>query len=260
MPHRSRRLAVVAAGLALLAGACGDDGGGADPTGDGPSGGVLVFAAASLTDAFTEVEAAFEAAHPDVDVQLNLAGSSALREQILEGAPVDVFASANMANMDQVVEAGAAAGEPRVFARNLLQIAVPAGNPGAVADLDDLADESLFVGLCAEGVPCGDFAREALARAGVEAAVDSDEPDVRALLTKIGVGELDAGIVYVTDVIAAGDLVEGVAIPAEDNVEAAYPIVALAGAPNPEAAEAFIGFVVGAEGRSILAGYGFAEP
>ncbi|MFN3217849.1 MAG: molybdate ABC transporter substrate-binding protein [Acidimicrobiales bacterium] len=255
------RLSMALVALTLLAGlvACGDDdeGGGTD----GEIGGtVLVFAAASLTDAFDDIETAFEAEYPGVDVQLNLAGSSSLREQILEGAPADVFASANQSNMDQLIEAGEVGGDAPVFAANLLQIAVPAGNPAGVTGLEDFAREELLIGLCAEGVPCGDFAREALANAAVEASIDTNEPDVRALLTKIGADELDAGIVYVTDVTAADDLVEGVDIAEDVNVVAGYPIAPLDGAPNPDAAAAFVDFVLSEEGQAILVSYGFAAP
>jgi molybdate transport system substrate-binding protein len=220
---------------------------------------VLVFAAASLTDAFEEIAKAFEAASPEYDVQPNFAGSSSLREQILEGAPADVFASANASNMDQVVGAGEAS-SPVTLATNLLQIAVPAGNPGGVTGLADFARSELLIGLCAEGVPCGDFARQALANAGIAAAVDTNEPDVRALLVKIEAGELDAGIVYVTDVLASGDRVEGVVIPADANVVASYPIAALTNAPNPDGADAFVTFAISDEARAILARYGFSTP
>jgi molybdate transport system substrate-binding protein len=219
---------------------------------------LLVSAAASLTGAFAEMEAAFEDANPDIDVILNLGSSSSLREQILEGAPADVFASANTSNMDQVVEAGEVTGEAEIFVNNSLQIAVPEGNPAGVTDLEDFAREEMLIGLCAEDVPCGEFGREALASAGVTPAIDTNEPDVRALLTKIEAGELDAGIVYVTDVITAEGSVGGVDIPAENNVVAEYPIAALAGAPNPGAAAAFIEFVLSEEGQAILTGYGFA--
>src|SRR5688572_30775544 len=178
---------------------------------------VLVFAAASLTEAFENLADAFETAHPDLGVELSFGASSSLAQQILEGAPADVFASADYSNMDHVIEGGAASNSS-VVVRNSLQIAVPAGNPGGVAGLGDFAREDLLIGLCAEGVPCGDFAREALANAGVVAAVDTNEPDVRALLLKIEVGELDAGIVYSTDVLAAGDLVMGIEVPADVNV------------------------------------------
>lgn len=224
------------------------------------SGEVLVSAAASLADAFAEAEAAFEVANPGMDVVLNLGPSSGLREQILEGAPVDVYASANASNMERLVVAGEVADGPQVFARNRLQIAVPAGNPSAVTGLEDFAREELLVGLCAEEVPCGEFARRALEKAGVSPAVDTNEPDVRALLTKIEEGELDAGITYLTDVASTGGAVEGIEIPEDQNVIAEYPVAVMAGAPNLEAARAFMEFVLSGEGRAIMADYGFTAP
>ncbi len=221
---------------------------------------LLVSAAASLTDAFEAVEQAFEEANPDVDVVLNLAGSSALREQILGGAPVDVFASANMENMERVLAAGEVTDDPRVFARNRLQIAVPPTNPAGISGLDDFADETLFLGLCATGVPCGDLARAALAAADVEPAVDTNEPDVRSLLTKIEAGELDAGITYVTDVVSAEGSVGGIDIPDDTNVDADYPIAVLSGATSPDIADEFVGFVLSAKGQQILSGFGFSSP
>lgn len=221
---------------------------------------LLVFAASSLTEAFTDIEKAFEAAQTGIDVSLNFAGSSALREQIIEGAPAGIFASASGSIMDQVVEAGLTAGDPQLFAINRLQIVVPAGNPGNVSELADLSNPDLLVGLCAEGVPCGDFAQEALALAGVEASPDSLEPDVRALLTKVQAGELDAGIVYVTDVLEAGDQVEGIEIPDEFNVEARYPIAVLTASPDAETARAFLDFVLSDAGQSYLESYGFGSP
>jgi molybdate transport system substrate-binding protein len=276
--HR-RRLAVGACVPLLLLAACGDDDEGAGsaptdattgaPTSDGATtsaapepaveGTLTVFAAASLTDAFEEVGSAFEAANPGVSVELSFAGSSALREQILAGAPADVFASANTSNMAQVVEAGAAT-DPAPFVANELQIAVPAGNPAGVTGLADFANGDLLIGLCAEEVPCGQFGREALANAGVTPAVDTNEPDVRSLLTKVESGDLDAGIVYRTDVLSAGDAVEGVDIPTDQNVIATYPIAALTDARNLEAAAAFVAFVLSDEGRQLLASYGFAAP
>ena len=221
---------------------------------------VLVSAAASLTDAFADIEVAFEEAHPGIDVVLNLGGSSALREQIMEGAPVDVFASANESNVDQVVAAGETLDEPRTFAENRLRIAVPTGNPAGVIGLEDFANEELLVGLCAEEVPCGDLAREALARAGVTPSIDTNEPDVRALLTKVEAGELDAAITYMTDVASAGGTVEGIEIPDSFNVAADYTIAVLAGAADDGAAGAFIEFVLSDEGQGILSEYGFTSP
>jgi molybdate transport system substrate-binding protein len=161
--------------------------------------------------------------------------------------------------MDQLVEAGEVAGEPEIFVTNLLQIAVPAGNPGEVTGLEDFAREELVIGLCAEDVPCGDFGRQALENAGVTPSLDTNEPDVRALLTKIESDELDAGIVYVTDVLSATG-VEGVEIPAAVNVVAEYPIAVLARAPNPDAASAWVEFVLSEEGQAILTSYGFTSP
>jgi molybdate transport system substrate-binding protein len=255
LPRRALGLGL-ALTLLFAAGACSND---TPATGDF-EGTVLVSAAASLTDAFADVAVAFETAHPAIDVMLNFAASSALRDQIIEGAPIDVFASANPANMTALVGAGLVEGDPRVFVRNLLQIAVPAGNPAGITGLADFARGDLFIGLCAAGVPCGDFARTALANAGVTPAIDSNEPDVRALLTKIEAGELDAGITYVTDVASAGGTVEGIDIPEAVNVVAEYPIAVIATAPNPEAAAAFVSFVLSADGQAILAGYGFTSP
>jgi len=250
---RHRSVLIVAAAALLLLPACGGSSGPAD-------GEVLVSAAASLTDAFGALETAFEASHPGVDVMLNLGGSSALREQILAGAPADVFAPANTANMDRVAADGAVVGTPEVFAGNHLEIAVPPGNPAGVTGLADFARSDLLIGLCAPGVPCGDYGREALAKAGVDPSVDTEEPNVRALLTKIEAGELDAGIVYVTDVAASGGTVDGIEIPDDVNVFAEYPIAVLSGAPNPIGATAFTTFVLSDRGGEILAGYGFDRP
>lgn len=237
--------------LVLLATACDSE--------STPSGSVvLVSAASSLTDAFAEIESAFEAANPGADVVLNLGGSAVLREQILEGAPADVFASADIANMDLVV-AGGVADSPQVFATNQLQIAVPLDNPGGVGGIADLADGKLLIGLCASGVPCGDSALAVLNQAGVTAAADTLEPNVRALLTKIESGDLDAGIVYVTDV-AASESVNGVELPANANVTTAYPIAATTGGANPDGAAAFVAFVLSADGQAILARHGFGAP
>jgi molybdate transport system substrate-binding protein len=151
------------------------------------------------------------------------------------------------------------AGTPAVFATNKLQIAVPAGNPGGVTGLDDFARDELLIGLCAEEVPCGEFARLVLDKAGVSPSIDTSEPDVRALLTKIEEGELDAGITYVTDVLSSGGAVDGVDIPDGVNVVAEYQIALLAGASNPGAAEAFVAFVLTDPGRAILAEHGFGS-
>src|SRR5690606_34061099 len=155
---------------------------------------------------------------------------------------------------------GGAVGEPVVFATNRLRLAVPAGNPADVTGLDDLARDELLVGLCAEGVPCGELARRVLADAGVTPAPDTEEPDVRALLAKIEAGELDAGLVYTTDVRAASGAVEGIDVPAGEAGTTRYPIATVAGAPHPDAAAAFVAFVASPAGRDVLAGHGFGPP
>lgn len=188
-----------------------------------------------------------------------MGSSAALRRQILEGAPVDVLATADTFNMDRVVEHGEVATEPEVFASNRMEIVVPAGNPARITGLDDFSDEKLLIGLCAETAPCGVFAREVLENAGVVASIDSNEPDVRALLTKVGGGDLDAGIVYVTDVLSSGE-VEGLAIPQDVNVLTDYPIAAIADGPNPAMAALFVEFVLSEQGRVILDRYGFSSP
>lgn len=249
MTERMRLLAV----MLLLTGVGCSATGGEDRT-------VAVFAAASLSDAFIEVVAAFESAQPGIEVELNLAGSSTLREQVLDGAPADVFASADEIDMATVEDAGEVQGEVKTFARNRMEIAVPTGNPGEVRGLADFEDADLLIGLCAEEVPCGRLGREVLANAGVEPALDTNEPDVRALLTKIEVDELDAGLVYVTDVAASGGAVQGIEVPPADNVIARYPIAALSGAPDPEAASLFVEFVLSDGGQAILADFGFGAP
>jgi molybdate transport system substrate-binding protein len=234
-----RRLGVA---LLLVLASCGG--------GDGEST-VRVFAAASLTDVFAEIADAFGEEHPDVDVQLEFGPSSGLATQIREGAPADVFASADEAAMADATDAGAGA---TPFAANSLVLAVPSGNPGGVGAVDDLADPSLLVGLCVVEVPCGRAARTLLDSIGVAASVDSFEPDVRALLTKLEEGELDAGLVYRTDVDAAGDSVEAVEVPGADDVVNVYPIVALS---DEEAAANFVAFVLSEEGQAILGRAGF---
>lgn len=220
------------------------------------NGSVVVFAAASLTDVFDAMGKAFEVEFPGTDVQLNLAGSSTLREQILGGAPADVFAAADERNMNVVDSAGELASDPVIFARNVLQIGVPESNPGQVEGLADLADSDLLVGICAEGVPCGDFARLSLTAAGVDASIDTNEGDVRALLTKIEANELDAGIVYATDVGSTSGVI-GIEIPAEVNVDVRYPIAVLETARSSVTSSAFVDFVLSPAGQSIIVAEGF---
>lgn len=224
------------------------------------SGAVTVFAAASLSAAFTAAETAFEALHPGVDVVTNFAASSELATQISEGAPADVFASADLANMAELTDAGGTAGEPVVFATNLLEIVVEQGNPLGITGVADLADPDLILTICAPEVPCGGYAATIFENAGVTPEPDSLEENVKAVVTKVTAGEADAGIAYTTDVLAVDDLADGVAIPADQNVIAEYPIALTREAPNPEAGQAFIDFLTGPEGQAILAAAGFTAP
>lgn len=220
---------------------------------------VTVFASVSLTEVFDELEAPFEDAHPGVDLQFSFAGSSDLATQIRNGAPADVFASADEAQMQLVVDDGLVDGDPRPFATNRLTIAVPDGNPAGIESLTDLADRSLVLVACAPQVPCGGVAQRVAADAGVDLRPDSEEPDVRSVLAKVQAGEADAGLTWVTDV-AATDGVEAVDIGDGDAVHTVYPIAVLApaGGPSDDVAAAFVDFVLGPEGQRVLAAAGFA--
>jgi len=256
---------VLVALVVLTACAAGAETTTGDPTtaaSDGAvSGDVTVFAGASLTDAFTELGTAFEDANPGTTVTFNFAGSQQLATQITtDGAPADVFASADQTQMDVVGEAALLAGGPVVFARNRLEISVEPGNPAGIATLDDLGRDGIGVVLAADEVPAGRYAREALDAAGVTVRPVSLETDVRAVLTKVSLGEADAGIVYTSDIAAAEDTVEGVAIPDEDNVIAAYLIATLRDAPSAEAARAFVETVRSEKGQETLDAYGFDTP
>ena len=219
---------------------------------------VRVSAASSLTLAFNEIEEEFEERHPDVDVVLNLGGSSLLRDQIRAGAQVDVFAPADSGIMSSLEVYGLIEGGAQVFARNTMTIAVPTGNPGEVDGVEDFSRGDLLLGVCAAGVPCGELARAILDASGTELAVHSQEPNVRSLLTKVAAGELDAGMVYVTDVLGEG--VTDVPIPEDVNQTTDYAIAVVADASNPDEASLFIDFVLSDIGQGILASNGFARP
>jgi molybdate transport system substrate-binding protein len=247
---------LIAAGSA----GCADDP--VRPTAEGPTltGDITVFAAASLTEAFTELGERFEADHPGTRVDFNFGASSALVQQLIQGAPADVFASADQATMDQLVAADLAASTPVTFARNALTILVEDGNPEGIEGLADLAAPDLAVVLCAPQVPCGKYAAQVLAAAGISVTPRSLEENVKGVVTKVTIGEADAGIVYVTDAIAAGDETDRVDVPADQNAVATYPISSLAAAPNAEVADAFVDLVTGTEGRSALEDFGFTTP
>lgn len=259
-------LSTVPLGLLLLAG-CGDGGtsasGGSHPSGSAsggaPTGSITVLAAASLTGSFTEIGTDFEAAHPGTKVTLSFGPSSGLATAITGGAPADVFASASQKNMDSVTEAGLASGD-KAFVRNVMEIAVPPANPAGVTRLEDLAKPGVKVALCQAQVPCGTVAAKVFANAGLHVTPVSQEVDVKAVLTKVQLGEVDAGVVYVTDVRAAADKVRGIEIPAEVNASTTYPIAALTRAPNPSLAAAFVEYVLSPDGQKVLTDAGFASP
>jgi len=244
---------------ALLLAACGNASQPASPTGVGLSGSITVFAASSLTAAFTTIGTDFQKAHPGTMIHFAFAGSSTLVAQVQQGAIGDVFASADESNIQKLVNAGLTAGSPSIFARNKLQIVVQAGNPKHVTGLADLSRSGLVVVLCAPAVPCGRYAGQALQKANVIVTPASEEADVKSVVTKVVLGEADAGIVYVTDVKAAGAQVQGVDIPDPLNVIADYPIVVLKDSQNVALAKAFIGYIH-ANGPRTLARYGFLPP
>ena len=234
------------------------------------TGEVLIFAAASLTDVFTAIEGDLEAANPGLDLVFNFAGSQALVTQLSEGAPADVFASANNTQMNAAVEAGVISGEAAEFANNQLAIVVPADNPAGIESFEDLANEGVQVVLAAEDVPVGQYSRTSICGAdaagiggegfaeAVAGNVVSNESNVRNVLAKVDLGEADAGIVYETDITAdVADSVTVIPIPTELNVIASYPIAAVEGG-NADAAAAFISYILGPDGQARLAEYGFS--
>jgi molybdate transport system substrate-binding protein len=253
---RSRaRLAAVLAAVALALAGCGGD----EPSGGSSAapGELKVFAAASLTAAFSELGERFTAASGGTKVTFNFAGSQALATQVQQGAPADVFASADTTNMDKVRDL---VGTRQPFASNLLAIVVEKGNPRGVRTLGDLASSDLKVVLAAEEVPAGRYAKQVLDRAGVRVQAVSQEDNVKAVVTKVSLGEADAGIVYVTDVTAGGDKVEGVDIPQDQNVVATYPIATVKASRAQDQAQAFLDLVLSAEGQRVLEEHGFLPP
>lgn len=256
MPALTRILAASLTVLCLALAACGSD----DDDTVTDVGEVTVFAAASLTAAFTEVGDAFMAENPDASITFNFAASSELVTQIGEGAPADVFASADQGNMTKLTDAGNNATEPKIFATNLLEIIVEPGNPEGITDVADLANENLILVICAPEVPCGKYAAQIFKSAGVTVTPRSLEENVKAVVSKVTLGEADAGLVYTTDVTAAGDKAAGVEIPTDINVVAEYPIAMTKEASNVKGAQAFIDFVTSERGQTILESYGFLAP
>ncbi|MDX3354980.1 molybdate ABC transporter substrate-binding protein [Streptomyces sp. ME01-24h] len=261
--RRTLRPAVAGTAALLALSACSSSDDSARTSSSSPGdlrGTVAVFAAASLKESFTKLGQEFEAAHPGTKVTFNFGGSDALAAGITSGAPADVFAAASPKTMRIVTDAKAAAGAPTAFARNQLEIAIVPGNPKDVATLEDLTKSGLKVALCAKEVPCGAAAQKALDAADVKLTPVSYEQDVKSALTKVELREVDASVVYRTDVKAAAGKVEGVEFPESAGAVNDYPIVLLKDAPNAGAAKAFIALVRSGQGQKALAEAGFLKP
>lgn len=253
-------LAVLAA-TALVAGCGGSSDESATPTsGAAVTGDVTVFAAASLKPTFTELGAQFEKAHPGTRVRFNFAGSSDLVAQLSQGAPADVFASADTANMTKATDGGLVAGVPVNFATNTLTIVTAPGNPRGIASFTDLAEPGHQVVVCAPQVPCGAATARVERATGVDLAPVSEESSVTDVLGKVTSGQADAGLVYVTDAANAGQKVTAVAFPEASGAVNTYPIAVLNESQNHFAAAEFVELVTGPGGRQVLAEAGFAAP
>ena len=257
---RSVVVTLVAAATLTLA-ACGSStSSGASPSASSSvSGSITVFAAASLKESFTTIGKAFEAANPGTTVTFNFGASSTLATQITQGAPADVFASASTRTMDTVTGAGDA-GDPTTFAVNTMEIATPNPQKVPVSALADLANASVKTVVCQKDVPCGAAAVTLFEQNTLTVTPVSEEADVKAVLTKVELGEADAGIVYVTDVKAAGDKVVGVTIPTDQNVTTKYPIATIKDSRNAATGAAFMAYVLSPAGQKVLADAGFSAP
>ncbi len=220
---------------------------------------ITVFAAASLTGTFTQLGKQFEAAHPGDTVKFSFGPSSGLATQITSGAPADVFASAAPANMQQVVTAGDASGS-QTFAKNKMEVAVPPTNPANVTSVNDLAKKPVKVALCQPQVPCGVVAAEVFKNVGITVKPVTLQADVKSVLTQVELGNVDAGMVYVTDAKAAGAKVKGLTIPASENASTLYPIATISSSKHKSQAQAFVAYVLSPAGQQVLAAAGFEKP
>jgi molybdate transport system substrate-binding protein len=248
------RLLVVAAALPIATVSCSSRNSGSDKST------LTVLAASSLTEAFTTLEAQYESDHPDVDVVFSFDSSATLAEQVTQGAPADVIATADEATMKTVTDAGDAAETPKIFATNTMVIVTPPDNPAGVKDVSDLAEPSVKVALCDETAPCGNTAKEVLALDQVDVTPVSFEPDVKSVLTKVTLGEVDAGIVYASDAKTAGQDVSTVPLKNANQVINNYPIAVIKDAPQVSAAQDWVDLVQSSAGQKVLAADGFGSP
>ena len=252
-------LGLAAASLALALAGCGSGGSGGS-AGSGGGGTVNVLAAASLTESFTALAQDFEADHPGTEVELAFDSSATLAEQVNAGAPADVLATADERTMRLVADGGNTSGEPEVFATNHLQLVVPRDNPAGIGRFADLDGPGVTYVVCVDSAPCGKLATTVLEAAGITAEPVSEEVDVKAVLSKVQLDEADAGLVYATDAVAAGDEVRAIDIPASERNLTRYPIAALKDADEPALARAWVRLVTSAPGRRVLRDAGFGTP
>ena len=258
-----RRFAVIATGLATVVVAGCSSSSSSSPSGASSSkpatGTITVLAAASLTGTFTQLGKQFQSAHPGDTVKFSFGPSDGLATQITSGAPADVFASASPGTMGMVVSAGDAS-NPQNFAKNIMEVAVPPNNPAKVTSVNDLAKKSAKVALCQPQVPCGVVAAEVFKNVGITVKPVTLQPDVKSVLTQVETGNVDAGMVYVTDVMAAGSKVKGVTIPANLNASTMYPIATVTSSKEMSVAQAFVAYVLSPSGQEVLSAAGFEKP
>lgn len=257
-----RWVAGLVAGGLLLVGCAGNEGsqsGGQTSSAPPQRATVLVSAAASLTDVFGALEQPFEQANPGADLQFNFGSSSDLAQQIVNGAPADVFASANETQLKVVSDAALTDGAGQIFATNVLTIVVPPGNPKGITSFADVARPDVTEVVCAPQVPCGSATEKIETTTGTQLSPASEEQDVRAVLAKVVAGEADAGLVYITDAASAKGKVEQINFAEAGTAINRYPIAALKNAPQPQYAQAFVNFILGPQGQQALADAGFGK-
>lgn len=273
MKH-AKLIGAAAAAAVLLAGCSASNSSGQDATtapatqgtsgtasGTNLSGDLQIYAAASLKNSFTDIITAFNKGYPDVNMLPPVYdGSSTLVTQILEGAPVDVFASADEDNMKKITDEGYEASDPTLFASNDITIAVEKGNPKGITGIQDLTKSGISVVVCAPEVPCGAATQRLFTKENVSITPVSEEQNVTSVATKVANGDADAGLIYQTDVEASDGALEAVDTPVSSDITNYYPITVLKASTNPEAAKAFVDFVLSDQGQEILKGYGFGQP